>query len=110
MTAAKNTVLTARQLTTQTAFDHVVDMLVQHLVTDVVADLSGESIHQQNPCIGLADATLTHIKHGFLVKLACGGTMRTLHVVGIDFQKRLAVDFGLGRQDLKYLQHLCLAS
>ena len=70
MAAAQHTVLATRQLTTQTTLNHVVDVFVQHLVADMVAHFSGEGIHQQDSCIGLADATLAHIEHGLLVKLA----------------------------------------
>ena len=94
MAAAQDAVLTTRQFTTQTALNHVVDVFVQHLVANMVAHFSGEGIHQQNPGIGLADATLAHVEHGLLVKLARGGAVRALHIVSIDLKERLAVDFG----------------
>ena len=94
MAAAQHAVLTARQFTTQTTLDHVVDVFVQHGVADMVAHLGSEGIHQQNPGIGLADATLAHVEHGLLVELARGSAMRAFHVVGINLKERLAVDFG----------------
>ena len=101
MAAAQHTVLATRQLTTQATLDHVVDMFVQHLVSDMVAHLGSEGIHQQNPCIGLADATLAHVEHGLLVKLARGRAVRALHIVSIDLKERLAVDFGRrGQEDI----------
>ena len=66
---------------------------MQHLVSNVVAHLSGEGIHQQDSSVGLADATLAHVEHGLLIELARRSAMRTFHVVGIDFKERLAVDF-----------------
>ena len=95
MTTTENTGLATRQLTTQTTLDHIIDVFVQHLIADVVADFGGKSIHEQNPCVGLADATLTHIEHSFLVKLARGGTVRAFHIVGLNLQKRLTIDFCL---------------
>ena len=46
MAATQDAVLTARQLTTQTTLDHIIDMFVQHLVSDMVAHLGGKGIHQ----------------------------------------------------------------
>ena len=65
----------------------------------MVADVGGESIHQQHPRIGFADAPLTHVEHGLLVELSGGGAVRALHVVGIDLKERLGVDLGRGGQD-----------
>ena len=75
MTTTENAGLTARQLTAQAAFDHVVDVFMQHLVADMIAHLGGEGVHQQYPGIGLANATLAHVEHGLLVELARGSAM-----------------------------------
>ena len=75
MATTQDAVLATRQFTAQTALDHIVDVFVQHIVSNVVADFGSESIHQQNPRIGLADATLAHVEHGLLVELARGGAV-----------------------------------
>ena len=99
MAAAQDAIFATGQLTTQATFDHIVDVLVQHLVADVVAHLSGKSIHQQNPCVGLADATLAHVEHGLLIELARGGAVRAFHIICINLKERLAVNLGLGSED-----------
>ena len=99
MTAPQHTGLAARQLTAQTTFDHVVDVLVQHFIPDMVAHLGSEGIHQQNPRVGLADTALAHIEHRLLVELARGGAMRAFHIVSVNLQKWLAVDFSRRGED-----------
>ena len=97
--ALQHAVVASRELTTQTAFDHIINGHMQAVNLDVVTDFSGKGIHQQHSSVGLTDTTLTHVEHGLLVELAGGGAVRAFHIVGIDFQEGLGINLGCGSQD-----------
>src|SRR6202522_439407 len=63
--------------------------------------LVGKRQQQQLACRGLVDAARAQIKQSVLLNLTNGRTMRTLHVVGINFQLRLGVDLRIvGEQQI----------
>ena len=66
---------------------------------DLVDDLAGEGLLQQQAGFGLADATLAHVEEGVVVQLSHGAAVAALHVVGVDFQHRLGVHACLGGAD-----------
>ena len=92
--AAKLTALALREFTAETLVDKVAQAVAQGLEGDVVDDFRHEGLLQQQACLALGDASLAHVEQGGIVELSDSGSMRALHIVGIDFEHGLCVHAG----------------
>src|SRR5262249_61305988 len=62
--------------------------------------LAEEALDQHAPGLRLAYPASPEVVHPIRIQSACGGAMAAFHVIGIDFQHRLGIDFGgFGEED-----------
>lgn len=73
----------------------MVQTVAQGLEAYLIDDLAHKGTHEELAGFGMADAALLHVEEGILVELTYGGSVATLHIVGIDLELRLGVHTGL---------------
>ena len=73
----------------------MVQAVAQGFKTYSIDDFTYESTHQELACLGVANTALLHIEEGILIELTHGGSVTTLHVIGIDLELRLGVHTSL---------------
>ena len=73
----------------------VVQAVAEGFEAHLVDDFVDEGVLQQELGLVERDATLAHVEQGGVVELPNGRTVRTLHVVGIDFEHGLGVHTSL---------------
>ena len=85
-------------------------LAAQSLVTDLCQDRGYERNHLQDTSLIFRNTAGAHIKLLILIQLPYSRAMRTLHVIGIDFQLRLGLSFRAMRnhQVMIRLVRLCL--
>ena len=71
--------------------------VAQRVKAHAVYHIAHEGLHKQFLGNRQRDAACLHVEQRFLVELAHSGTVRTLHVVGINFELGLGVHLGGGR-------------
>ena len=86
--AVQNTMLADGKFTPEAFLHHIFDPYAERLNIYLTDDFIRKSIQQEHPGIFFTDATLPEIEQGFAVKLPCGRTMRTFHIIRIDLQER----------------------
>ena len=92
--AAKLTTLALREFTAETLVDKVAQAVAKGFKGDGIDDLGDKSLLQEQSGLALGDASLAHVEQGGIVELSNSGTMRALHIVGIDFEHGLCVHAG----------------
>ena len=73
------------QLTTEALVHEIMQSVAQRNQMNLIDNFTHESLLQEQSCLFLTDATLPHVEQSSVVELSDGTTMRTLHVIGIDF-------------------------
>ena len=77
--------------TAEAFLDEVAQAVLQAVHAEGVDHVGHESLHEHGAGLGLGDAALAHIEEGVGGELACGGSVRALYVVAVDFKLRLGV-------------------
>ena len=83
------------EFATEALLYEVVQAVAEGFELHVVDDLVDEGVLQQELCLGQRDAPLAHVEQCRIVELSDGGTVGTLHVVGINLKHRLGVHASL---------------
>src|SRR5262249_48229265 len=78
---------------------HLLQALADRFNLDAANNVVGEGKGQKSPGRFQANATRAQIEQSLIGKLADGGSVRALDVVGVDFELRLGVDLGIVRQE-----------
>src|SRR4051812_35579594 len=73
---------------------------------DALDGVTNESLDQQRLRLRLRNATCTQIEQQVFVKIAGRGAVAALHVVGVDLELGLVVDFSLFRKHQRVRAHL----
>lgn len=79
----------------ETFLHHVAHSIAEAFDSNAAYHLVAESIAQHSDCNAFADATSLQVKEGLLVQLSYRASMRTLHIVVIDFQEWASIYMGL---------------
>ena len=99
--AVQHTLVADGEFAVEAALHHIAEAVLEGRNLHKVADFVGEGKHQQLAGTLLTNAAGTEVVERFIIQLAHRGPVTTLHIVGVDFQERLGVDFGLvGEQDI----------
>src|SRR5258705_5506266 len=86
--------------------DLVDQRVAQARVLDALDRLADEGLDQQPLGLLCRNAARLEIEQEVVVKRAGGRAMTALHIVGVDFQFRLAVGLGLLGQEQRMRRHL----
>ena len=89
LSMTESATLTFAELTAETLLHQIVQTVTKGDQFHLVNDLVDEGKLQQQLGFLHGDTALLHIEQGCIVELAYGGTMGTLHVIGIDFKHGL---------------------